>query len=534
MQEGWTFAIRQTRGRGASSMRFMPLMTKAEEKGLSYNRRVYPLDAQELTEEQIAVAFAMTSRRPEPFDEIARQVSQEKAADFHERWVLGYGHASVAEHAVVHLAVENISRLACDTLEDNRLASYTEKSSRYQLLPEGYFFEPAELQDQPYLGEIFRVTCRELFQHYHRFVDGCIAYLQGVHPRQERERDSAYNVRLRRIATDSCRAVLPAATLTNVGVTANARVLEHAISKLMSSELAEERDLGLELRTEGHTITPTLIKYAERNPYLSEVHEVQQDQSHWFTEGMPTSSRSKDRPTSKDRHHSQDIPPSKGGAMGGLAPSEHSVSLVAWSEQAEEKLAAALLYRRAHRSYDEVWRQALDMTSDERQELIRQCVAEMGPHDSPVREFELVDYTYEFVLDYGAYREFKRHRMQSYVPQTLTVAQGYGVPELLVKAGLGGQFLDAIGRAEEAYWQVHEFSPVVAQYLVTHAHYRRVLTKLNLRECYHLFKLRTSSLAHFSIRDPMMQAMKLAVETHPGLFRHLQLRDFPDWWPFAL
>ncbi|MEK7806597.1 MAG: FAD-dependent thymidylate synthase, partial [Chloroflexota bacterium] len=99
----------------------------------SYARRVYPLDAHELTEEQIAVVFAMTSRRPEPFDEIARQVTQEKAADFHERWVLGYGHASVAEHAVLHLAVENVSRLACDTLEDNRLASYTEKSSRYQV-----------------------------------------------------------------------------------------------------------------------------------------------------------------------------------------------------------------------------------------------------------------------------------------------------------------------------------------------------------------------------------------------------------------
>ncbi len=88
-----------------------------------YPRRVYPLDNRDLSEEQIAVAFAMTSRRPEPFDEIAREVSEEKAADFHERWVLGYGHASVAEHAVIHMAVENISRLACDALEDNRLAS---------------------------------------------------------------------------------------------------------------------------------------------------------------------------------------------------------------------------------------------------------------------------------------------------------------------------------------------------------------------------------------------------------------------------
>ena len=87
----------------------------AQEPGerFPYPRRVYPLDPRALTEEQIAVAFAMTSRRPEPFDEIAQQVSEATAADFHERWVLGYGHASVAEHAVVHLAVENISRLAC-------------------------------------------------------------------------------------------------------------------------------------------------------------------------------------------------------------------------------------------------------------------------------------------------------------------------------------------------------------------------------------------------------------------------------------
>ncbi|MCI0846288.1 MAG: FAD-dependent thymidylate synthase, partial [Chloroflexi bacterium] len=71
-----------------------------------------------------------------------------------------------------------------------------------------------------------------------------------------------------------------------------------------------------------------------------------------------------------------------------------------------------------------------------------------------------------------------------------------------------------------------------AQYLVTHAHNRRVLSKMNLRECYHLFKLRTSSLAHFSIRQPMIEAMRLAVETHPQLFQHLKLREYPGWWPF--
>jgi thymidylate synthase ThyX len=65
----------------------------------------------------------------------------------------------------------------------------------------------------------------------------------------------------------------------------------------------------------------------------------------------------------------------------------------------------------------------------------------------------------------------------------------------------------------------------VAQYAVTHAHNRRVLSKLNLRECYHLFKLRTSRDAHESIREPMKEALRLVEEKHPRFFRHLQLRD---------
>ena len=64
---------------------------------MAYLLRAYPFNQQKLTEEEIAVIFAMTSRRPEPFDEIQELVTQEKAADFHERWVLNYGHASVAE-----------------------------------------------------------------------------------------------------------------------------------------------------------------------------------------------------------------------------------------------------------------------------------------------------------------------------------------------------------------------------------------------------------------------------------------------------
>ncbi len=253
---------------------------------MHYPRRVYPMDAHDLSEEQIAVAFAMTSRRPEAFDEIAEQVSKEKAADFHERWVLGYGHASVAEHAVVHLAVENVSRLACDTLEDNRLASYTEKSSRYQVMPGDYYHVPEELARHPALEKEYEAVCQGLFQGYMKLIDGCLDFLRQTTPRTEGERDGAFNLRLRRVATDHCRAVLPAATLTNVGVTANARTLEHAISKLVSSGLIEEQRLGEEVREQGRLITPTLIKYAGKVEYLESASERQSDLARRF--GFPS------------------------------------------------------------------------------------------------------------------------------------------------------------------------------------------------------------------------------------------------------
>ena len=469
----------------------------SEGHGTAHPRRIYPLSPRDLTEEQIAVVFAMTSRRPEPFDEIAEQVSREKAADFHERWVLGYGHASVAEHAVVHMAVENLSRLACDTLEDNRLASYTEKSSRYQLLPSGYYYVPAELDPHLELRELYINTCDHLFNAYGRVVEGTTSHLKDTNPQRDGERDSAYDMRIRRQATDSCRFLLPASTLTNVGVTMNARLMEHAITKLLSSELAEERSLGDDLKDKGREITPTLIKYAERNEYLEASRERQVQSS-----------------TGQD----------------GVGGDQTEAILVHYDALAEQKVASALLYRFAGLPYDRVWRMVDDMDAEGRRRAIDGCLERLGDHDAPVRELEMVDYTFEFVMDYGAYREFKRHRMQTYVPQPLTVANGYLMPDLVIDAGLADLFDQAMEQVGKAFHRLSEVSPSVAQYVVTHAHRRRFLAKMNLRECYHLFKLRTQPQAHFSIRSPVESAMRQAVVTHPSLFRHLRLRTFPDWW----
>ncbi len=86
--------------------------------------------------------------------------------------------------------------------------------------------------------------------------------------RRENESDEALDRRVRSQYVDVCRFLLPAASLANVGMTANARILENAIRKMLSHELAEVRGIGEEVKAVAKAEVPTLVKYADAVPYL--------------------------------------------------------------------------------------------------------------------------------------------------------------------------------------------------------------------------------------------------------------------------
>ena len=146
-------------------------------------RRIYLLSPRAHDPETIAVAFAKTSRSPQSFDEIAAELSASASAEFHEKWVVGYGHASVAEHAVLHIALENVSRLAIECIESNRLASYTEKSTRYPTWAQDGYHVPAEFSSGP-AGKLYAATCDTLFAAYEQVLPPLRLAIAQQHPRQ--------------------------------------------------------------------------------------------------------------------------------------------------------------------------------------------------------------------------------------------------------------------------------------------------------------------------------------------------------------
>ncbi len=458
-------------------------------------RDIYLLSPKALSPETIAVAFAKTSRSPESFRDIAAGLSDEKSAQFHEKWVVGYGHASVAEHAVLHIAVENVSRLAIESLESNRLASYTEKSTRYQVWDQQSFFTPRAIADSSFAAA-YQTTMAHLFELYLRSLGPMKALMQARYPRKDGESDARWDGRIRSKYVDCCRFLLPAASLANVGVTANARVLESTIRKLLSHALEEVREIGAEVKQVAQAEVPTLLKYAGVVPY---------------------------------QQHAQ-AALSSAAAQVPVAQREGAcVALADYDPQAEDKFLAACLYRYGHGSLVQCRAAVASMTAEQCAALAAEALGKLDRFDVPLRELEHVIYTFDAVMDQGGYFEIKRHRMMTQSPQRLTCDLGYAAPRAIEDAGLRAEYDAAMEAARDLYHRLAPALPEEASYVVPNGYNRRVLLTLNLREAFHLCELRGAATAHFSARRTAGQIYDQIVKVHPLLAGYMRCRDNAPW-----
>ncbi len=458
-----------------------------ETSDLGNERQVYTLsEGPDLSPEMIAVAFAKCSRAPDSFRKIAAELSAEKSAEFHEKWVVGYGHSSVAEHAVLHVAFENVSIVASKIIEDCRLASYTEKSTRYQIYDRNRYFTPPAIAASPFAAR-YTETMDGLFDTYLALYEKVNALMRQKHPKQEDMKERLYEGVTKARTCDVVRYLLPASTLTNLGMTANAREFEWASTKFMSHPLEEMQAIGRELKAAAMGITPTLIKYADVNAYLVET---------------PPLLAAMEKSATKD--------------IGPMDPPE-PVRIVEHDPQAEVKLVTALLYRESQFPYDQLREKVTIMSQEERLNVINAALAKRGPHDAPIREFEHIYYTFDILMDYGAFRDVQRHRMATQTNQDITTVHGYDVPPEITEAGVETEFRAAMEKAAALYTDMFATMPKEAQYVVPLAFRKRVLVTWNLRQLHKFIPLRSGKKGHPSYRKIAQQCADKIAEIHPAL-----------------
>jgi thymidylate synthase ThyX len=423
--------------------------------------------------------------------------ARDKARQFHEKWVVGYGHASVAEHAVIHLAIEDVSIIASKVIEDMRLASFTEKSTRYVEFDATHYYQLPELEGTA-AGALYHETVRTLFNTYKTLLPHVIDSIKSVSPRQPKQSERGYHTACRAKALDLLRYLLPAATLTNLGMTINARALEHLLTKMLSHPLQEIQRLGTMLKTEALHVMPTLLKYARYNAYMAETDTaIRNTADTLFKHETPQDSA--------------------------------SVTLVQAPDDPETQLVAAILYGYSQHPWAQVVSHAQSMSDAQRAQVIDDYLQRRGPHDQPLRALEHLTYTFEISLDYGAYRDIHRHRMATQTRQLPSPEHGYSLPEELVVYGFDSVFTTCMEQAATAYRQLATTHPHLASYLLPLAYRCRVLITWNLREIHHFVQLRSAKQGHTSYRRVAQEVYHRLASRHPLLARYIRvdLQDYP-------
>lgn len=455
------------------------------------------------TPEQLAVAIAKCSRSSSPFDQNVDDVSLEKAAEFHEKWVVGYGHSSVAEHAVASVAFQNIPQTVIKILEDTRLASFTEVSSRYQVFTRNRVGVPKTLSASKFGDQV-----NQLFDALYWLYDECYELLEPLMRERQPQGDmpdAAYKATIKAMTCDRVRYLLPSAALASLGMTANARVWEHVIIKLLSSNDPLARQVGEEVKSVlrgfsnldrdkalKHFPLPTLLKYADPSAYLSTMPDKMQNLARQIAEGS-------------NQHETR-----------GASP-EHPVAAMYDDMHAEQRIAAGLLSRYAQIPMDT----AMDLVSnrpDLQEKLIRTALEDRGPHDTPPREFEHAWFQHEIVMDYGAWRDIQRHRICTQTNQPLGTDLGYEMPDEIAEIGKAKEYAEVM---EQARFLNRELIAAgmhaEAQYVVPMAYRRRLLVSWNLRELFHFIELRSGKKGHPSYRRIAQEIWRGLDEAHPML-----------------
>jgi thymidylate synthase ThyX len=417
----------------------------------------------------------------------------QRAADLYERIFVGYGDDSVAQLGGMHVACEWTSNVLTKVLQRPRLASYLEQSTRYIAydapMPDGRYryYRDAEL------GADYAAAMDFVFDTYARALPQVTAWVDGRFP------DDPSPARTRAVqakALDLLRGVLPAASLSHMGIYASGQSYEQLILHLLAHPLPEARRYGRWILEAVQAVMPSFVSRVERpergGEWIGYLQERDAAAARWVQR--------------------------LGLDGGGEQEAGASVRLL-HVDGDEDALLAALLFEAAGVDEESARIRLAASSGQERAAMLRDLVgARANRRHRPGRGFEALRYRFEVVSDYGAFRDLQRHRMLTVQWQQLTPHLGAGVPEEVEAAGLGDDVRAAYERSAQA-WQalVDAGQRRAAPYALCLGYRLRYILDLNAREAMQLIELRSGREGHPSYRAVAHEMHRQISAVHPAV-----------------
>lgn len=437
-----------------------------------------------------------------------------KAQNFYDRILDGYGDDSIGELGGAHLALENISMLAAKVIEDSRIGgSPLEKSTRYiyfdqKVKGEYLFYREPVLMTSAYRA-LYVNTCNMLFETYSRLIHPLTAMFEEKTPKSPEISNAAYTAAMRAKVLDCLRGLLPAGTLTNMGVYGNGRFFDYLIHKIHCHSLAEMQDLGKKAYEELAKVIPSFVRRAQLT------HRTHQSYSEFF-DLMKT-----DLQALSSQHANNESNTAEG---------KSGVRLISFDADGPYKVAAALLYPYCNRSLEDLQKHVKTLPEEELARILdaSACHRENRRHKSP-RALEHANFTFEIIADFGVYRDLHRHRTLTQERQLLTCDYGFYIPPEIIGTDLEAEYTNALYKAKEAYDIISSSLPEEAQYAVPMAYNVRWYFNVNLRALQWLCELRSAPAGHTTYRFVAQMMAKQISEACPAFERFFKFMDYDGY-----
>jgi thymidylate synthase ThyX len=441
----------------------------------------------------------------------ASPVGTQRAEELYERVFFEYGDDSVAQLGGVHLACEGASNILTKVLEWGRLMAYLEQSTRYVPYddrPGGRwrYRVPEELSSA--LGERYVATLDRAFATYTAWLPRLRDFYAARFPRAEGDSEQVHRLSIRAKALDTLRGLLPAATISNVGIYGTGQAYEALLLRMRAHPLAEIRRCADLMLLELRQVIPAFLRRVDLpergglwTAFLAETREATAKVAERLLADV--------EPEPRDE-----------------------VTLTDFDPDGEVKVVAAALYAVSDLPDDQLLTLARRMTHDERLSVLQAYVGRRrNRRHKPGRAFERTAYRFDILGDYGAFRDLQRHRLLTLEWQRLTPRHGYVMPEAVVEAGGADEWR----RVMEASAELHDAIvarglPEVAAYAVAMAYRVRFYMEMNAREAMHVIELRSAPQGHPAYRRICQAMHRLIAERagHRALAAALQHADHSE------
>lgn len=460
--------------------------------------------------------------------------NKNRGEEFYNRVLLEYGDDSVAELGEAQIAIEGLSNIAVKKIEDRRIGlSYLEKSSRYvawnKKINEQYrFYKDSTLMNSKF-GDLYLDACNFSFDVYSKNIEPMVKYVREKYPiekytfkdskdgkeksfsklKVEEDIKSAnmiYNGSTKAKALDILRGLLPASTLTNVGITGNGRAFEYLLTILASSELEEERNLASKIKKELDTTIKAFVRRADDKYGKAFQNYLQQ-----LKKATKVTTR--------------EIKPRISSGI--------RTQLVDYESEkiAIDKIITSIIYEQSpSTSYNIIMNQVKKLSEEKKLKIINTFTKlRKNRRHRPPRAFETVYYTFDLLNNFGMFRDFHRHRALTLERQLLTTDHGYNMPNEIKVLGIEKDYKECMEKTKYTFDKIRTKYPEQAQYVVNFAYNYPYFMKFNLREACHLIELRTVPQGHIDYRRVAQQMFKEINRVHPKLSKIIKFADLKEY-----